>query len=273
VTRLTNVVKVGSPLCRTDIEQGAKSAANAVSSLLGHDGAAIVFAMARLRNASRLTRDRRGFELANAMILGQDAELFAVDPVKLFGCESCLEVELGAGRGDFIIERASSMPERNFLAVDISYPMSLMVALRAARRKLTNLKIARLDARTLVNLLLPDSCVDAYHVYFPDPWPKARQSKHRLFTPYFASSLGRTLRSQGMVHVATDVAGYAEEIFAIFMRAGFVRTSADVPGRSLTGYGRKFLAAGREVFATAFVKPQGSEIMMVDGLADRPLRA
>src|SRR5579863_4931818 len=160
--------------------------------------------MARMRKAARLWRDEARAAAAPIIAAGR-ADYFTVEPRELFGREAPLEIEIGAGRGDFILERAAKAPERNFLAVELAATIAQLMAVRAGRSGLNNLKVARMDARTLVNLMLPEASVDAFHIYFPDPWPKERQLKHRLFSEGFAASLKRRLRPHAPLFVATDV--------------------------------------------------------------------
>ena len=94
------------------------------------------------------------------------------------------------------------------------------MALRAARRGVGNLRVARMDARTLVNLMLPAGSLSACHVYFPDPWLTLSQQKHRMFSAGFAERLKRVLAPGAIVHVATDVEPYAMEMFAMLAGVG-----------------------------------------------------
>lgn len=181
-----------------------------------------------------------------------DGPFYAIDPERLFGRRAPLEVELGAGRGDFIIEYAANRPERDFLAVELAASVARVLALRGARRGLDNLRVARMDARTLVNLMLPAQSLSACHVYFPDPWLTLSQHKHRMLSPGFARRLRRVLRSEAMVHVATDVEPYAGEMFAMLEGAGFRRVVAAAPGARVSGFGRKYLAQGKMVFSASF---------------------
>ena len=208
--------------------------------------------MSRLRKGSRVWRDAEVSDAARVQIACA-GPLFTIEPRALFDRSAPLEIELGAGRGDFILERAAATPERNFLAVELAATIAQLMAVRAARSGIDNLKVVRMDARTLVNLMLPEASVDAFHIYFPDPWPKERQVKHRLFTPWFAASLKRRLRTHAPLFVATDVADYAHDIFAILGECGFVRTEIAVPGAETTGFARRFRAAGKPIYAGAFV--------------------
>src|SRR5579863_1227741 len=211
--------------------------------------------MARLRKAGRVLRDE-GARLAAARVMApNDGSYFTIDPAILFGRDAPLEVELGAGRGDFIVARAAALPQRNFLAVERAATVARLMAARAGRRELPNLRVAVMDARTLVNLMLAERSVSAYHIYFPDPWPKERHVKHRLFTPHFVASLKRTLAPHAALFVASDVGVYAEAIFAMIEREGLRPDATSVPGACTTGFARKFIAAGRPVYARAFVRP------------------
>lgn len=189
------------------------------------------------------------------VMIDEAGPLFAIDPEKLFGRRAPLEVELGAGRGDFIIEYAAARPEDNFLAVELSASVARVLAIRVARAGLTNVRVARMDARTLINLMLPAGGVSVCHIYFPDPWPVLSQQKHRMFSPGFVRSMTRVLAPRAALYVATDFEPYAREIFAVLKDAGFRRAAIAVPGASASGFARKYMAQGRAVFSGAFLLP------------------
>src|SRR5262249_54546195 len=133
--------------------------------------------MARLRKAAKLWRRPQSRTAAGRAEVEAADGLFAVNPAAIFGSSAPLEIELGAGTGDFIIARATEFPERNFLAIESSGVVSRRLAVRCGRAALGNLRTSRMDARTLVNLMLEPPSVSAYHVYFPHPWPKERHHK------------------------------------------------------------------------------------------------
>jgi tRNA (guanine-N7-)-methyltransferase len=208
-----------------------------------------------MRKAAGLWRDH-GAQAAVARIMPPcPVDYFTVDPLELFGRDAPLELEIGAGRGDFIIERAAATPDGNFLAIERAASIARLLAIRAARRDLVNLRVLPIDARPLVNFILGPGSLGACHVYFPDPWPKERQMKHRLFTPPFARNLARVLCPGAPLYVATDVHDYAGAIFAMLDAAGFVRLADMAPGAAVTGFGRKFLVDGREVYSGCFRAP------------------
>ncbi|HUA33951.1 MAG TPA: hypothetical protein VMA09_10130 [Candidatus Binataceae bacterium] len=212
--------------------------------------------MARLRKAARIWARPKSQELAQSVMVADDRPVFTINPPAIFGRRAPLEIEIGAGKGEFIIERARTLPDRDFLAVELSATIVKVLAVRCGRAELGNLRVARMDARTLVNLMLADDSVAAYHVYFPDPWPKERHLKHRLFTPRFSAGLFRTLEPGAAAYVATDVRERAIEIFPLMEGAGFLRAAEVPPGASETGFARKYIAAGKPLHAAAFRKPR-----------------
>jgi tRNA G46 methylase TrmB len=111
-----------------------------------------------------------------------------------------------------------------------------------------------MDARPLVNFFLPGGSVSTYHIYFPDPWPKAHHAKHRLFTAPFVANLWRTMTIGAFIYVASDVPDYAESIFSMLNRQGLHRVCEPITGLDATGFARKFIAQGRRVYAQGFTK-------------------
>jgi tRNA (guanine-N7-)-methyltransferase len=212
--------------------------------------------VARLRKTSRIWGNPKSREFGERVLLKANDRVFAIDPLEIFGRCAPMEIEIGAGKGEFIVERAAEYPERDFLAVELSGTITRILAVRCGRAGVDNLRVARMDARTLINLMLPDASVSAFHIYFPDPWPKERHVKHRLFTPRLAGGLYRTLEPTGIAYIATDVRAYAAEIFPMMEAAGFIRAAEAPPGAERTGFARKYAAAGKAVFAASFQKPR-----------------
>jgi tRNA (guanine-N7-)-methyltransferase len=83
---------------------------------------------------------------------------------------------------------------------------------RIERRSLTNARVLRFDIAYAVERLFSDGCVNAFHVMFPDPWPKRRHASRRLVTRIFLASLHRALIGEGTVRIATDDSEYFRQI-------------------------------------------------------------
>lgn len=159
---------------------------------------------------------------------------------------------MGSGKGDFILERARQFPQHNFLAVELAGSVFQWLAIRVARSGLGNLRAIRADARPVVNLMLPAAGVRAFHVYFPDPWPKSRHSKHRLLSPSLIGGLARCLEPAGRIYLATDVDWYFEHAASLFAQHGFRVTGENAFGARTTNFGRRFASAGKTIHGACF---------------------
>ena len=125
-------------------------------------------------------------------------------------------VDLGCGKGRFLLARAAKNPETNYLGIDRMLRRIRKVDNRARRLDLGNIRLMRIEAYYAVAHLLPPAAVDAYFIFFPDPWPKAKHEGHRLFNAPFLDALHQTLAENGVVHVATDHLPYFEQLSAEF---------------------------------------------------------
>jgi tRNA (guanine-N7-)-methyltransferase len=123
-----------------------------------------------------------------------------------------VEIEVGFGKGMFLLNAAQSQPEVNFLGVEIERKYQLWTADRLARHGLGNVRLVCGDARPFLRDCVPTETVHVIHVYFPDPWWKKRHHRRRVFTDEFARECARVLRSSGVLSVATDVEDYATKV-------------------------------------------------------------
>jgi tRNA (guanine-N7-)-methyltransferase len=144
--------------------------------------------------------------------LDPEGLLEAVDWGEIFGSPYPVEVEIGIGKGRFLLATAAARPETNFLGIEWANKYLRIAEHRALRRGLKNVRFARVDARELVCRSIPDRSVRAYYVFYPDPWPKKRHQKRRFIQKSTVEHLARTLEPDGLLHVATDHAGYWEAI-------------------------------------------------------------
>jgi tRNA (guanine-N7-)-methyltransferase len=166
-----------------------------------------------VRRSSRLPLEQLQPYLLELPALPTAADPAAPPPLldwrAVFGNERPVEIEVGCGKGLFLVTAATARPGVNYLGVEIVRKYQLFTATRLAKRGLSNVRVACADARTFLRERVTDESVAAVHVYFPDPWWKKRHHKRRLFTDEFAGQCARVLRPGGRLHVATDVADYA----------------------------------------------------------------
>ena len=139
-----------------------------------------------------------------------------LDLGSLFSKVQPIEVELGAGDGSFILQWAAKHPERDFLAVERLLGRLRKIEKRASRAGLANLRGMRIEAAYFAEYLLPAGSVSAFHIYFPDPWPKLRHRKNRLINERFTEVLRAALTLQGVVYLRTDDTDYFQQMQRVF---------------------------------------------------------
>lgn len=180
----------------------------------------------------------------------------------LFGRRAPLVLEIGSGMGDATLAMAAADPERDYLAVEVHTPGIANLLALVEQRKLTNVRVASGDALDLVRHLLAPDTLDAVHIFFPDPWPKARHHKRRLIQPAHVALLRSRLVPGGTLHCATDWADYAEAMLETLTADPELVNAYDgyAPGpveRPQTGFERRGVAAGREIFDLVFRRRNG----------------
>ncbi|HEX2224296.1 MAG TPA: hypothetical protein VHN15_08825, partial [Thermoanaerobaculia bacterium] len=99
------------------------------------------------------------------------------------GIDSPWEVEIGFGKGRYLLRRCQESPERRFLGIELIGEYQRLFVDRARRRNVFNWVALRGEAQYLASAVLPAGFADVLHIYFPDPWPKSRHHKRRLFDP------------------------------------------------------------------------------------------
>jgi tRNA (guanine-N7-)-methyltransferase len=130
------------------------------------------------------------------------------DAAALFGRQAPLEIEVGSGKGLFLSAAAAGDPGANFLGIEIMAKYARFAAARLAQRELTNARLIHGDAQHFFKAWLPNASLRAVHVYFPDPWWKARHKKRRVMNESFVRDVERTLVPGGRLHFWTDVEEY-----------------------------------------------------------------
>ncbi|MEV4723966.1 tRNA (guanosine(46)-N7)-methyltransferase TrmB [Micromonospora humida] len=175
-----------------------------------------------------------------------------VDPAGFFGRGAPVVLEIGSGMGDATAAMAAADPDRDYLAVEVHTPGIANLLDLVQRHGLGNVRVAEGDALDLVRAM-PERCLDAVHVFFPDPWPKSRHHKRRIIQPEHVALLRSRLARGGTLHCATDWAEYAESMRStltadpelVDVHGGYAPRPAHRP---VTKFERRALTAGRDVF-------------------------
>lgn len=182
----------------------------------------------------------------------------------LFGRAAPLEVEVGSGKGLFLMSAAAATPERDFVGIEFAGKYARFAATRLFKRGLTNACVVEGDGLRLFREMLPDASVTAVHVYFPDPWWKARHKKRRVMTAAFLRDVERTLIEGGRLHFWTDVQEYFATTLDLVREATHLAGPFDVPERApeheldfRTNFERRTRLAGEPVYRAEFQKGSG----------------
>lgn len=169
----------------------------------------------------------------------------------VFGNDHPVEIELGIGKGRFLIEQAMARPQVNFIGTEWANRYYLLVAERVAGRKLANVRLLRDDSVHFMAATLPEASISALYIFFPDPWPKTRHNKRRMVQPPFVRHCARVLKDNAPVHLATDHEDYALQMEACFSDdADFVLVSrmiGEAAPEGVTNWERKFRAQGKVI--------------------------
>ncbi len=130
----------------------------------------------------------------------------------LFGNDHPVEIDVGSGRGMFLVNASAARPGVNFLGIEIDYKEGRRGAQRLWKRKQPNARVLGADARAVLQRYIPPQSVAAVHVYFPDPWWKRKHKRRRIFTDAFVDLAAGVLKPGGLLHSWTDVEDYFQVI-------------------------------------------------------------
>lgn len=125
-----------------------------------------------------------------------------------FGNDHPVEIDVGCGRGLFVVTAAESHPERNFLGIEIDFREGRRGAARLQRRELSNARVIGGDTNIAFTKMIEPHSVAAIHVYFPDPWWKRKHRSRRVFNDRFVDLCSNLLVPGGFLHSWTDVEEY-----------------------------------------------------------------
>lgn len=195
--------------------------------------------------------------------IGLDVETLPrpLDWQQLFGNDHPVEIEIGMGKGTFITEQAKARPEVNFLGIEWARWFWRYASDRLRRNGCLNARTVRAEAGFFLTEFVPDASVSVLHIYFPDPWPKARHHKRRLIQPNFMPLVERILTPGGRIQVVTDHLGYFEENIEPSIRGSGLKvidynTPATAGDGEFVGtnFERKYAREGRPFYAIAAQK-------------------
>ena len=180
-----------------------------------------------------------------------------LDLTQAFGRAAPKILEIGFGMGDTTATIAKANPENDYLALEVHTPGVGNLLKLIEAEEIGNLRIIRHDAVEVLRDMIPDGSLDGVHVFFPDPWHKARHNKRRLIQGPFVAALVQKLKPGGYIHAATDWQDYAEQMLAVFSAEPLLEnTCADYAPRPdyrpLTKFEQRGLRLGHGVWDLVF---------------------
>ena len=180
-----------------------------------------------------------------------------LDWKRLFKKEGPVEIEVGCGKGRFLLERAAQYPERCFVGLEYARAYLETIAKRCSRQGLANVRVSKCEAGEFFRERIPAASLDAFHLLYPDPWPKKRHHKRRLIQREFLAELRRVLKPGAELNIGTDHEGYFEWMLEHFRewKGTFVLTPRVLAApkdrrgfQGRTNYEMKYLKEGRTIY-------------------------
>jgi tRNA (guanine-N7-)-methyltransferase len=179
-----------------------------------------------------------------------------LDLEKLFGNANPVILEIGSGKGRFLLSTAMERPDVNLIGIEKSLHYHRFIRNRFLKRDLRNVRLINHDAFVVLQKMIPDASLAELHVYFPDPWPRKREKKRRIIRPDALAEFRRVLVDGGMGIFVTDHEEYFHSA-APLVEAEFPRSERRVPGPDdppRTNYEAKYREEGRPIFEIRFWK-------------------
>jgi len=208
--------------------------------------------------AKKPIKDYPQISLDSAKLTGQ------VDFNDIFGRNADVHIEIGSGKGTFLLAQAKAFPDINFLGIEWARKYYRLAVDRIGRWQLDNVRIICTDAADFLTESTPDASVSWFHIYFPDPWPKKRHHKRRFLCRENMAGILRCLKKNGRINIATDHADYYQQIKEVIdakLKTGELKTVKFTPAAGAlreevagTNYERKYIKDGRPIYTVAAQK-------------------
>jgi len=176
-----------------------------------------------------------------------------LDLVELFGNRNPVVLEIGSGKGRFLLSTAAEQPDVNFIGIEKSLHYHRVIRDRMLKRDLTNIRLINHDAFLVLRDMLAPASIDEIHVYFPDPWPRKREQKRRIIRAEVLAEMRRVLVAGGSGIYVTDHRDYFDAAAPVVEE--FFRSERRIPDENdppRTNYEAKFREEGRPIFEVRF---------------------
>ena len=154
-------------------------------------------------------------------VFGIEYSAQKINLAELFPDSKRIVMEIGFGMGEATAQIAAADPTTGYLAVEVHRPGIGKLLSRIEELELKNVRTIEGDAFEVFEQMIADSSLDGVHLFFPDPWPKARHFKRRIVNQEFIAAVAAKLKPGAFFHIATDWQPYAEWIAEEFTKQSF----------------------------------------------------
>lgn len=181
-----------------------------------------------------------------------------LDFAQLFGNTHRIVLEIGSGKGRFLIASALEQPDTNFVGIEKALHYYRLIGERIRKRSMLNVALINFDAFPVLQKMVPDASISELHIYFPDPWPRKREQKRRIMRAEALAEMRRVLTPDGFGIYVTDHREYFDA--AVPVIGAFFRIETRIPQPEdppRTNYEAKYRAEGREIYEVKFWKSEG----------------
>jgi tRNA (guanine-N7-)-methyltransferase len=173
----------------------------------------------------------------------------------VFGNDHPIVMEIGSGKGRFLIGSAMEHPEINYIGIEKALHYHRLISSRIAKRGLTNVRLINHDAFLVMQKMLAPESIAEIHIYFPDPWPRKREQKRRIIRAEALQEMKRVLKPDGFGVFVTDHHDYFEAAYPAIPEV--FKSERKTPGPDdppRTNYEAKYRVEGRPIFEARFWK-------------------
>lgn len=171
-----------------------------------------------------------------------------------FGNDHPIHIEIGSGKGQFVVGMAKANPNINYIGIDMQLSVLSIALEKALVEKLPNLQLLHVDGKALTEYFAENE-IDQIYLNFSDPWPKTRHEKRRLTFKTFLETDEKILKPNGEIHFKTDNRGLFEYSLSSFSKYGMILErvwldlhASDYEGNVMTEYEQKFSAKGQPIY-------------------------
>ncbi len=175
-----------------------------------------------------------------------------LDFTAIFDNINPVALEIGSGKGRFLVASAREHPELNFVGIEKSLHYYRVILARLEKAALSNVRIINFDAHQVLEKMIPDASVSEVHIYFPDPWPRPRERKRRIIREETLDQFRRILRRDGIGFFVTDHREYFDKSVPLFERMFEVTAGEVRSGAPRTKYEAKYRDEGRAIHQIMF---------------------